>query len=257
MSIKVVTPTVRDPRFFNSTILGGYTGEDPDIFEAPPHITTLRLKVTLSGGHSYTDSLGYLLTETLDYTKEVTLSRVEIPRVWDEWTTYPDIPDMTGVYGADRGEPYVAMDAPAPGNFLAITQGTFGKDMEIAKRGLLLIYDTAYEPEVCGTYEYYRSTPGSSYLSGDMLLGTLPSLRFWDRASEREPNRKFSAEASIPSFFYSPGPSTLDFDVSAWTVSEWRSKLQVYSASFAEETWAGGAGDSFTDVVIEVEWELS
>lgn len=254
MSIRVRNIVVSNPSMFSQN--GGFGF----YLDAPPHITELRLKMVFTGVR--TETIGTVTrTETLDYTKEKTFTRVGIKRDSSEAGIYPsesfEAPDILATLD-------LAPIDPDEFRIFNLHWGNFETFVspQMARAPVDMFYVTDFTPEVAGTWSYEDSANPLDDDSGDIMISSWPDLAFNQEPGMdeyREPMTRWgSFDFEIPYYGFGstlpPSPDPNYIDVSVWDYLEWRSKIGIYSYTLTE-TGFRTSGTSSAEGTLE--WELS
>jgi len=246
-------------------------GSGYGLYEAPPHITGLRLKLAMTGTRSVTypytggpEGGTKTITETLDYFHEINLVR-------EAW-----VPEDTEMYVDDYGYGLISGGTASPsaissGTFLALTAPWTDRDyndlaMFIGQQSVDL-YCNAVSNGPCGTWEITHSAAPGLDSSGN-LPGKFMPIPFFgfldsDAGNHRLPfNRWFQQMGEAPSQWGSPiGTADSDgVDLTGWSIAQWRDKTGViHGFTWTETDWTAFDPDnnSTSDVTMDYEWELS
>lgn len=253
MSIRVANPLMASPKLMDAIYPYVYRG-----YEASPIINTLRLKLVISGGR--TETIGDITREeTLSYTKEITYNRIPLPPSCYDYNT--DLTPEIGVFELGAGTD----DTPllAANEFRAITYG--GDELTLLQTAwqplALLVYNDAEftSAEVCGGWTYTDAGNPDNNDSGDLFIYELPVPLIPQSYDRHQPAQEWNGNLNnrdlAPSFFTSPLTDPLNIDISAWTPTDWRSKLGLRTFSIDEPSPWRTSGTSTVNAAFE--WEIT
>jgi hypothetical protein len=256
MSLIARNISVRNPLAF-----GADTGVGGVKIEASPAITFLRVKMIFTGTRTETttDSNPITRTETLDYTKELTLTRVPIEKNGAVLSS-PVI--QVSPYGYDKSSQIVTN--PSDSDF-RLTQTIFSNNgsppQNMARNSVDLYWNRDFEEEVCGSWEYENTDSPELNESGDITISSFPEISFTEFIGAGYTNSatRWGAETTgfaAPSHFTGRVESLDPFyiDISEWTIGQWRAKMGINTFTIAETDFRDEGSSS---VEATLEWEFS
>lgn len=234
--------------------------EASEYLEGPPFYSQLRLKLSISGSRSHTDSGGVTRSESLSYIKEITLDRAAMEFDATPASPAPANEGLT-TFKFDYG--VFTLAPPSSGGFSIATE-RWDMDFvgqQIGRQTLLPFYDQNFTPEICGTWSETGNSDPDLDDSGNIEIDSLPIPTFFLSTASgapedyRKPADRWAASIIVPTHFGPTTGSTTAIDISGWTNAQWRSKLGVNSVTYTESYWYDS--EATTDVTATFEWELS